>query len=536
MTTLRALARQAVRIGAAACLASLGLAVAPRPAAASTYTSISGSGSSWASVALDQWSSNVRPNGLVVNYNPDGSAAGRQDFINDQADFSGSDPPFRNGQDELGGTGAENANKYGFSYVPDTAGGTAFMYHLTAAGHLITNLRLRPLTIMKIFTGQITNWDDKQITHDYGARLPNLPITPVVRSDGSGATFFLTRWMEHLDPGLWNAFCRRVHPGIRLPCPQTEFYPTNFGNAKAENGSTNVANYITSSYGNGAIGYDEYAYALNSHYPVVKVANPGGYWSLPTASNVAVALTRARINEDRNSQNFLQQNLDRVYTFKDPRSYPLSSYSYLIVPRQATHTPSPPPEFASPSGKGKSLSTFIDYFLCAGQAHVAELGYSPLPLNLVKGGLLQTDFIPGHIRGPNLKTLAGCANPTFTNGVLTLLKNAPQPSPCDKVGQPLNCVVKNGKATTPGSGGSSGNGGKKTGPSASTAPGGTITGTTGTTGTTGATGGQVTGQVINLAGSQSSQAPLAVVTALGILAAVGAPPALAAWLRRRRRA
>jgi ABC-type phosphate transport system substrate-binding protein len=536
MTTRRALAWQAVRIGAAFGVASLGLAAAAQPAAASTYTSVSGSGSSWASVALDQWSSNVRQNGLVVNYSPDGSAAGRQDWINNQVDFSGSDPPFRNGQDELGGTGSENAEKYGFSYVPDTAGGTAFMYHITVGGHLIRNLRLRPLTIMKIFTGDITNWDNKAITRDYGKQLPNLPITPVVRSDGSGATFFLTRWMSHLNPSLWNAFCRRVHPGIRLPCPQTEFYPTQFANAKAENGSTNVANYITSSYGNGAIGYDEYAYALNSHYPVVAVANPAGYWSLPTASNVAVALTKARINEDQHSQNFLQQNLDRVYTFKDPRSYPLSSYSYLIVPRQAPHTASPPPEFGSPSGKGRSLSTFIDYFLCAGQAHIAELGYSPLPLNLVKGGLLQTHYIPGHIGGPNLRTLAGCANPTFTNGVLTLLKNAPFPSPCRKVGEPLNCVVKNGKATTPGSGGGSGNG-KKGGPSA-TSSAGAVAGTgTGTgTGATSATGGQVTGQVINLAASQSSQAPLMVVTALGIVAAVAAPPALAAWLRRRRRA
>jgi hypothetical protein len=248
-----------------------------------------------------------------------------------------------------------------------------------------------------------------------------------------------------------------------------------------------------------------------------------------------VALTRARINEDPHSVNFLQQNLDSVYTFRDIRSYPLSSYSYLIVPRQARGTPSPPPVFNSPSGKGRSLSTFIDYFLCAGQAHLAELGYSPLPLNLVKGGLLQTNFIPGHIPGPNLRTLAGCANPTFTNGVLTLLKNAPNPSPCDKVGEPLNCVVKNGKATTPGSGSSSGNG-KKAGSSA-TASAGSGTGTgTGTTTATGATGGQVTGQVINLAASQSSQIPLAVVTALGILAAVATPPALAAWLRRRRRA
>jgi hypothetical protein len=337
--------------------------------------------------------------------------------------------------------------------------------------------------------------------------------------------------MAHLDPSLWNRFCLKVHPGIKLPCPQTEFYPPNFGNAKAENGSTNVANYITSPYGNGAIGYDEYAYALNSHYPVVAVANPAGYWTLPSASNVAVALTKAKINEDSHSVNFLQQDLDHVYTFTDPRSYPLSSYSYLIVPRQAKGAPAPPPVFSSPSGKGRSLSTFIDYFLCAGQAHIAELGYSPLPLNLVKGGLLQTSFIPGSIAGPNLRTLAGCANPTFTNGVLTLLRDAKQPSPCMKVGEPLNCKVVNGKATVPGSGGSS-NKSKNASASATSAAGTTTTTTTGT----GATGGQVTGQVINLAASQSSQVPLAVVTALGILAAVATPPALAVWLRRRKRA
>jgi ABC-type phosphate transport system substrate-binding protein len=56
--------------------------------------------------------------------------------------------------------------------------------------------------------------------------------------------------------------------------------------------------YVTASYGQGAIGYDEYAYALNSHYPVVALLNPAGYYVLPSASNVAVALTQAQINDD----------------------------------------------------------------------------------------------------------------------------------------------------------------------------------------------------------------------------------------------
>jgi ABC-type phosphate transport system substrate-binding protein len=282
----------AVWTGIAVVLAMLALLTGESPASAGTYATVSGSGSSWAAVALDQWAQDLQSNGLTVNFNEDGSAAGRGDYSQgSQVDFAASDPPFRNGDDELANTGAENP-AYGYSYVPDVGGGTAFMYHLTVGGHMITNLRLSGETIMKIFTGQITNWDDPEIAKDYGAPLPNEPIIPVVRSDGSGATYFFTRWMAHVFPQQWNAFCQQAHPGIKLPCPQTEFYP-QFGAAKLESGSNAVSVYVTSSYGEGAIGYDEYAYALNAHWPVVAMENPAGYYVLPSASNVAVALTQA---------------------------------------------------------------------------------------------------------------------------------------------------------------------------------------------------------------------------------------------------
>jgi ABC-type phosphate transport system substrate-binding protein len=520
---LRARALTAARVIGALALVSVPLAAVSAPASATNYVDVSGSGSSWAAVAIDAWAQDVRQNGIVINYNPDGSAAGRGDYIANQDDFAGSDPPFRNGHDELAGTGAENPE--GYSYVPDVAGGTAFMYHITVAGHLLTNMRLSPETLMKIFTGQITNWDDPAITHDYGAQLPSLPITPVIRSDGSGATFFLTRWMSHLFPSDWDAFCQRVHPGIALPCRQTEFYP-QFGNAKAESGSTNVATYISSTYGNGSIGYDEYAYALSYHYPVVKVLNPAGYYVLPSASNVAVALTRAQIDENQNDPNFLQQNLDSVYTFTDPRSYPLSSYSYFIVPRSGTTLPQ---NFNN--SKGVTLSTWLNFDLCQGQRQVIQLGYSPLPINLVQGGLLQINHIPGHINTTPISSLAGCNNPTFINGHDILLGTAPYPSPCDKVGAPLNCVVRNGKpvaagganprattGTTPGAG---------TSGSASPGAGGPAPTATPT--------GPVTGVVVNLASAdRSSQVALATITTASIVAAVAIPPALAAWLRRRR--
>jgi len=519
MPTLRRRARAAASVLAAAGLASLGLVAAPAPAGAGSYVQISGSGSSWAALAIDNWSKAVRPSGIVVNYNPDGSASGRGDYMANQDDFAGSDPPFRNGKDYLGGTGAETPSQ-GYSYIPDTAGGTALIYHIEQNGQLITNLRLDAKTLFEIFTGQITNWDDPRIHKIYGGTLPNLPITPVIRSDGSGATFFFTLWMSSVFPSQWDAFCAKVHPGIHQPCGNTEFYP-QFGNAKAENGSNNVMAYITSTYGNGSIGYDEYAYALNSHYPVVQLLNPGGYFVGPTASNVAVSLHHAIINENPSSPDFLQQDLHALYTLKDPRDYPLSSYSYLIVPRSGKPLPT---NFTT--AKGKTLSTWVNYLLCAGQAHLDALGYSPLPANLVSGGLLQNAKIPGNV-SIRFNQLRNCGNPTMQNGADVLLNRAPFPTKCQKLGAPLNCTVKNGKAVS-------------TGPSAgptSTASAGATTGTTGTgtgTGPNAGPTGPVTGVVVNLAADPSNEATLGVLTALGILLAVAVPPGLAAWLRRRR--
>ncbi len=208
------------------------------------------------------------------------------------------------------------------------------------------------------------------------------------------------------------------------------------------NGSDQVASYISSpSFGEGSIGYDEYAYALNNNIPVVKVLNKAGYYSLPTPSNVAIALQRAVIDENPTSPTFLMQNLDGVYTNSDPRTYPLSSYSYLVIPRDHRlingNNAGPPPRFDS--SKGKTLSTWMNYVLCGAQQKAGALGYSPLPKNLVVGGFQQVAHVPGHVATPDLKQLNGCNNPTYSNGVNHLIADAPQPDPCDKVGTPLTC-------------------------------------------------------------------------------------------------
>ena len=524
---------------------------------ANASTSLNGDGSSWAGPALDQWRQDVEPQGIQINFTADGSAAGRVQWAAGQDDFTASDVPFRAKGDpgDVNGTGQGENPQYDYSYVPVTAGGTAFMYHVTVAGKLLTNLRLSPDTLVKIFTSKITYWDDPAIEHDYGGTLPHELITPVVRSDGSGATAQFTRYMEHTHKSAWDAYCKAQ---LGATCGDyTEFYPPS-GRMVAQNGSDVVANYIQSPTGEGTIGYDEYAYAKRADWPVVKVLNTAGYYALPTASNVAVALTAAKIkgvddNTPPSDPDYLQQNLDAVYTMKDPRAYPISSYSYLIVPRSG-ESRGIPPKFTT--AKGSALSKYIGYILCPGQGEADQLGYSPIPRGLVKGGLLQVAHIPGNDDGIDPDKLNNCANPTFnSSGKLIVLTNAPQPSPCDKAGEPLTCTVSGGKAVTPGgstgggggtggtggttAGGTGGTGGATTGgaaPSGSPS-GGTVDPDTGQVipnGSGGGTGAEVPATVVALSGRHDDRL-LTTLTALELLAVVAVPPFLGAYLTRRRR-
>src|SRR6476661_3641080 len=354
----------------AACL--FGLVLVPAPAQAASYVPISGAG----------------------------STDGRSQYIQGTVDFANTEIPFQNPPEP--GQQAEVPSRP-YAYLPIVAGGTSFMYNLTVGGVRVTDLRLSGSTLSKIFTGQITRWNDPAITKDYGKTLPDIPIIPVVRSDGAGASAQFTLYMQSQAPSIYCPFIRSKLHLSGSACPSVSFYPA-FGSSKAQNGSNGVANYVSASYGAGAIGYVEYAYAKRINFPVASLLNTAGYYSQPSAGNVAVALTKAQINSD------LTQNLESVYTNPDPRTYPMSSYSYMVVP---TTTAAPFNE-----DKGRTLSTFINYFLCGGQQKADILGYSPLPANLVTAGFEQVARIPGAVPSP---AISQCNNPA-----LNILKSAPQ--------------------------------------------------------------------------------------------------------------
>ena len=548
--------RRAIRFFAALAVFFVGVLPLASPAGAATYVPISGAGSTWSQNALDQWIRNVNQYGIKVSYQGTGSSDGRNQFKNGTVDFGVSEIPY--GLTDGGVVDTPPAR--GYAYMPIVAGGTSFMYNLKIGGKRVTNLRLSGSTLAKIFTGNITSWNDPLIKADNpGLVLPARRIVPVVRSDGSGTTAQLTTYLSKKFPDLWNGYTAKAgrQGGI------TSNFPLAPGlGFVAQSGSLGVAGYTAQDQSEGAITYVEYSYALNSGFPIVKMLNSAGYYVEPTAPSVAVALLKAKINTD------LTQDLTGVYDNPDPRTYPLSSYSYMIIPTKA--------EGSFSTAKGATLGAFAYYFLCEGQQQAPVLGYSPLPINLVQAGLTQVKRIPGVVAQDI--DIAKCNNPTFSsNGTNTLATTAPQPAACDKQGSQqcgtgtggakqttaVSAAAGGGKSVaaggggggTGGAGGSSGSGG------GSASAGGTGGSTTADGATTANATTKVdpdTGQTITAAGAggaaQSAQdisaIPVSTSSAIGsslqvvlmslatllLLGLVLAPPLVSRYLDNRRKA
>ena len=442
------------------------LLCAPQPAFAA-YGQIEGSGSTWSQVIVDQWIADVVDYGMQVTYNGGGSSQGRKNFASNVTDFGISEIPYQ-GTDEYGN--ADTAGGRDFAYLPIVAGGTAFTYHLEAGGELVRDIRLSGPTIAKIFTDQITSWADPAIKADNNGRvLPDTPIVPVVRSDGSGTTAQLTTWLDKQHPDVWRPYFGRS--GL------TSYYPKKSGSrAIGAAGSDQVMNTVAADSGNGTIAYVEYSYPVNKGFPVVKVQNAAGYFVEPSEYAVAVALTTARINTDTSSQAYLTQILDDVYTNADPRAYPLSSYSYMLLPTGADD-----PRMTT--NKRQTLVDFMFYSLCEGQGKAGAYGYSPLPLNLVQAGFEQVARLGAADGGVDVsnRDVTACNNPTFVAGDLSrnrLAEIAPAPPECDKAG--AGPCLGEGQTANPGGGATPVTGAAGTGG-----------GTGGPTGTDGTAGGDV---------------------------------------------
>jgi phosphate transport system substrate-binding protein len=336
--------------------------------------------------------------------------------------------------------------------MPDVGGALCMAYNLDSpAGQPITNLRLDPQTLLKIFSGQIQFWDNPEIAGlNPGVPLPHFQIIANVRSDGAGESYILSDYFSTLYQGQWNAFTSAMGAasGSNAIWPsapvggQSQIGPYNIQQLPAWSGSDAVIEHTKDDTGasnntNNSITYVETAYALENNLPCASVLNPAGQFVQPSLEGDAIALTQDQLEPD------LEQILTGVFLNPNPLSYPISAYSYLITQEAQT----PPPV-------GVVEADYVHLIACQGQQSAGALGYTPLPPNLVQDDI---DAINRINQGgaPPLPpaTAANCPNPYLT-GQLPLF------------GEPI-------QLGTPGASGTTGGPGSNGSASGTTGPGGT---------------------------------------------------------------
>ena len=427
--------RRALRLVRNALLATVVLSMLFAMPAAANGPTVTGAGSTWVQIALDQWRADIGKQGYTINYQGLGSGAGRQQFKAGNVDFAATEIPFI-----LSGPDNEAPVTRPFQYLPDVAGGTSLMFNLhSPSGAQITNLKLDAITAARIFTNHLHSWQDPAIQAlNPGVTISETNVRVVVRSDPSGTSAQFSLYLSSQAPSVWQPFAAsHVCPD---PC---QTWPNDPPFADARSGSDGVSNFIASDLGAGAIGYVEAGYAFARNFPVASMKNASGNFAQPTAENVALALTHAKLHAD------LTQDLSDVYIAPEPGVYPMSSYSYMI-----TQTTGFDP------AKGYVLGTWILYIACAGQREAKPLGYSPLPKPLVAADFDAVRRIPGAPAPPPLD-YAHCANPNLD----------PHAPPPGSGAHPVSSASTNG---TGGSGASAGSAGA--GPAAGAASTGTTAG------------------------------------------------------------
>ena len=369
------------------------------PASASGPT-ITGSGSSYAAIAITQWVNQVAQRyGDSVNYSTSSSVVGLNEFAQQQVDVAATEIGYSTNQANY-----TPPPGYAYQYLPTVAGSTCVMFNLAdpITGQPLTSLQLDTHLLVGIFTGTISTWG--QLAQ--GGLNPELagdanPIVTVFRTDPSGENYIFSDYFNTLDPGDWAKFTAALNfpggPQAIWPFPQSGSpHPGyNFASWNGEQGFDNASQYVASNPG--SVTYVETGYAIEHHEPCAAIQNlPGGAFVQPSAYGDAVALLKAQLLPD------LEQLLTGVFTDPDPNAYPISAYSYLVAPEGQMNP-----------AKGAVLGRFIQFLACQGQLAAQQLGYSPLPPNLVEDDFQAIQRINGAAAPPPPSMRAPATTPTW---------------------------------------------------------------------------------------------------------------------------
>jgi len=303
---------------------------------------INGAGATFPYPIYSKWFSEynkLRPN-VEINYQSIGSGGGIRQLTAGTVFFGASDGPMTN--DQIFAAGAR------VIHLPTVLGGVVPVYEIPG---VTGELRFTGRVLADIYLGKITKWNDAAIRGlNPGVNLPNLDITSVHRSDGSGTSY------------IWCDYLAKVSPE----------YKKTIGVGTAPNwgtlgvgakGNEGVAGLVKQTPG--AIGYVELIYALQNKMPYGSVQNANGEFvraSTDAVSKAAASAAKAMPKDFRVS----------ITNAPGAGVYPISSFTWLLF-------------YEAPKDKqrAKIMGEFVRWALADGQRFAPELGYAPLPAEVI---------------------------------------------------------------------------------------------------------------------------------------------------------
>jgi phosphate transport system substrate-binding protein len=298
---------------------------------------LSGAGATFPAVIYTKWIDEYNKlTGVQVNYQSIGSGGGVKGITDKTIDFGASDNAMTDQQ-------LADA-KAPLLHIPAVMGGIVATYNVAG----VTSFKLTADTLSGIFLGNIKKWNDPKLAADNpGVTFPAADIVTVHRSDGSGTTAVFTDYLSKVN-ATWKS---------QVGAAQTVNWPGGVGGK----GNEGVAGAVKSTPN--SIGYVELIYALQQKLGAATMKNASGKFvdaSLDSVSKAAVGVT---LPDDLRASLTNSSNAD---------AYPIVAMTYLLTYKDVAD-----------KGKALAMARYFWWGTHEGQAFAKDLGYAPLPADVV---------------------------------------------------------------------------------------------------------------------------------------------------------
>ncbi|MFF1647346.1 phosphate ABC transporter substrate-binding protein PstS [Streptomyces sp. NPDC058240] len=304
------------------------------------------SGSSAQKNAMDLWVKNYMAgcSGVEVNYKSSSSGDGIIAFNDGTVGFAGSDSALK--PEEVANSKKICKGGQGIN-LPMVGGPIAIGFHLEG----VDSLTLDAPTLAKIFDGKIKKWNDPAIAKlNSGAKLPDKAIQAFHRSDDSGTTQNLGKYLGAAAPSDWKYEAEK-----KWPAPGGQSAST----------SSDVAAQVKQV--DGAIGYFELSYATSQSLSTVDIDTGGAAPVKATPENASKAIAAAKI---KGTGKDLALDLD--YGTKAEGAYPIVLVTYEVVCDKGNKAETLP-----------TVKSFLNYTAGdEGQKLLIDAGYAPIPTEI----------------------------------------------------------------------------------------------------------------------------------------------------------